>query len=123
MKPEFISLRTFIGAKNFDVSREFYSELGFEEKILSDKLSLMQQGKYAFYLQDYYAEDWLNNTMLFIEVENAAACFVWLTELQLKLKYPGVKVIPLKKDYWGEECFVIDPSGVLLHFGQFYEQS
>ncbi len=33
------SIRTFIGARNFEESRLFYKELGFEESPLSNKMS------------------------------------------------------------------------------------
>ena len=120
MEPEIISLRTFIGSKDFSTSKAFYADLGFQEKPISEKMCLFQRGKFSFYLQDAYVEDWLKNTMLFIEVKNVKDCFDWLTKLNLDKKYPGVRVVPIKKDYWGEECFVLDPAGALLHFGQFY---
>jgi len=120
MKLEPISLRTFIGSKDFNVSRAFYNCLGFEESVISDNMSRFYLGDLSFYLQDYYAEEWVNNTMLFIEVKDTQACFEWLKEFELGNKFPGAKLMPIKKEAWGEECFVLDPSGVLLHFGQFY---
>lgn len=121
MQPEIVSLRTFIGSKDFAVSKAFYTELGFQEISLSDNLSLLRFNELSFYLQDAYVEDWLNNTMLFIEVKNVKACYEWLTQLQLPQKYPGAKLHPIRRDNWGDECFVIDPAGALLHFGQFHK--
>ncbi|WP_462265754.1 VOC family protein [Mucilaginibacter sp.] len=113
------SIRTFIGSRDFDVSRRFYSELGFNETIISAGFSVFEINELRFYLQNAYVEDWLNNSMLFIEVPNAGECFAWLQQLQLESKYAGVKLLPVKKEDWGEECFLIDPAGVLLHFGHF----
>jgi len=28
---------------------------------------------------------------------------------------------PVRNDYWGRECFMHDPSGILWHFGEFSE--
>ncbi len=120
MKLEIISLRTFIGSKNFEVSKSFYSCLGFKEIPISETMSLFQLDNFSFYLQNAYVEDWLNNTMLFVEIKNVSEWYNWLIELELDQKYPDVRVMPVKKEYWGEECFVIDPSGALLHFGKFY---
>jgi len=117
-----VSLRTFFGSKDFEVSRSFYAYLGFQETVLTKKMSVFQLNGFSFYLQDYYAKEWIENTMLFIEVENVAECFGWLSQLQLDKKYPGAQLRPIKKENWGEECFVIDPAGVLLHFGQFYKR-
>jgi hypothetical protein len=120
MKLEIVSLRTFIGSKNFDVSKSFYSDLGFKEVAISKGMSLFERNNFSFYLQDYYVKQWIDNTALFIEVKDVAECFEWLIQLELDKKYSNVKIIPIKKEDWGEECFVIDPSGVLLHFGEFY---
>jgi len=123
MKLEIISLRPFIGSKDFNVSRSFYRYLGFREIVISGAMSLFTLDQCSFYLQNAYVEDWLHNTMLFIEVKNVAECFNWLQQLELDKKYPGVNVKPIRKEYWGEECFVLDPAGALLHFGQFYPRS
>jgi hypothetical protein len=123
MKLEIISLRPFIGSKDFNVSRSFYSCLGFQEIVISDVMSLFTLDQFSFYLQNAYVEDWLKNTMLFIEIKNVSEWFEWLKELELDKKYPGVKLKPIRKEHWGEECFILDPAGALLHFGQFYQRS
>lgn len=117
------SLRSFIGSVDFEVSRSFYKELGFEETVLSEGFLVFQRDGLSFYLQNYNVKEWLENSMLFVEVTDAAACYEWLRELRLDQKYPGVRLMPIKKEDWGEECFLIDPAGVLLHFGQFYPNS
>ena len=48
------SIRPFIGAKNFEQSRSFYRDLGFEETVLDSKLSVFKIETLAFYLQDAY---------------------------------------------------------------------
>ena len=40
MKYEKKSIRTFIGAKDYDESRGFYTKLGFEEIIVGPKMSI-----------------------------------------------------------------------------------
>ncbi len=120
MKTTLTSIRPFIGAKNFALSRRFYVDLGFEEIILSSNLSLFQWESIGFYLQDAYVADWINNTMVFIEVVDVEAFWNKLTALQLPNTYESVKVVPIRNLDWGKECFVHDPSGVLWHFGQFH---
>jgi catechol 2,3-dioxygenase-like lactoylglutathione lyase family enzyme len=117
------SIRPFIGAKNFELSREFYRTLGFDEKVISPNMSLFTIGKLAFYLQDAYVKDWIDNTMIFLEVDNVSSYFQELTALDLPGKYPGARVSPIKVDYWGRECFLHDPSGILWHFGEFFNQA
>jgi catechol 2,3-dioxygenase-like lactoylglutathione lyase family enzyme len=113
------SIRAFIGAKDFDLSRSFYHDLCFEEVSLGADMSVFKSGSHAFYLQRYYSEDWVNNTMLFMEVDNVARFWEELVALNLPDKYPGVKIVPVRHLDWGSECFVHDPSGILWHFGTF----
>lgn len=119
MKHTSLSIRPFIGAKDFALSRSFYRDLGFEETILSHNFSVFTDGKVAFYLQDAYVKDWIDNTMLFLEVDDATRCWTWLQGLDLPARYPGVRLLPIRDDYWGRECFLHDPSGILWHFGEF----
>lgn len=119
MQLDIKSLRPFIGAKNFNVSRAFYSDLGFEEVVISSDLSLFTADQLSFYLQNYYQKDWIENTMLFLEVKDVDTTFQNLQASALDKKYAGVKLIPIRKESWGEECFLLDPAGVLLHFGSF----
>ena len=119
MKPVTKSIRPFIGAKDFNLSRTFYQDLGFEEIILSTNMSVFQMGTLSFYLQDAYVKDWIDNSMIFLEVEDVNHFWSFLLELELQKKYKGVRLVPIKEYDWGKECFIHDPSGVLWHIGQF----
>jgi hypothetical protein len=114
------SIRPFIGSENFETSRSFYRDLGFEEVILDPKLSLFKWHETGFYLQNAFVKDWIDNTMIFIEVENTDEFWQHLLSLNLSEKYEGVKLSPIRTMEWGKECFVHDPSGILWHFGEFF---
>ena len=113
------SIRPFIGAKNFDRSRNFYKDLGFKETILDQNLSVFKTGDLSFYLQNAYVKDWVDNTMIFLEVENVDQFWDQLLTLDLTSKYQEVKLKPIKVLPWGKECFIHDPSGILWHVGEF----
>lgn len=113
------SLRPFIDAKNFDLSRTFYRDLGFEEFVLEPKLSLFQNGASPFYLQDYYVAEWVDNTMLLLEVSNVAQQYEALQAGDLFARYPDVKLMPLKQENWADVFHIVDPSGVLWHVAEF----
>jgi catechol 2,3-dioxygenase-like lactoylglutathione lyase family enzyme len=119
MESKITSIRPFIGAKDFEQSRNFYRDLNFTEIKLGPKMSLFQYNKIGFYLQDYFLQDWLDNSMLFFEVESVEQTYMYLLDLKLMDKYPGTKLIPIRDEDWGRECFLHDPAGVLLHFGEF----
>ena len=113
------SIRPFIGAKDFDLSRSFYRDMGFEEVLLPPKIALFKIGDFGFYLQDAYVTDWVDNTMLFLEVEDLETHLAHIKSLELPQKYAGVRVSELVYNDWGSEFFVHDPSGILWHIGSF----
>ena len=115
------SIRPFIGAQNFEVSRSFYRDLGFEESTVAYNMSYFKTESFGFYLQDAYVKDWIDNTMIFLEVDNVSRVWGELLALDLTAKYKSVKLTPIREDYWGKECFVHDPSGILWHFGEFFK--
>jgi hypothetical protein len=119
MNTKKISIRPFIGAKDFELSRCFYSDLGFTEVILSNNMSLFIVDELGFYLQDAYVKDWVDNTMVFLEVEDVELYWNQLLTLNLTQKYKEARLVPVKNNSWGKECFLHDPSGILWHFGEF----
>lgn len=121
MKHAATSIRTFIGALNFEESRRFYKELGFEESSISGSLSFIRvTDKLGFYLQNAYVKDWIENSMIFLEVEDVTRYWKELQVLDLPQKFKNVKLTPIREEIWGRECFLHDPSGVLWHFGEFF---
>jgi hypothetical protein len=115
------SIRPFIGAKDFGLSRSFYHYIGFQESILSSNLSYFKTEGLGFYLQDAYVKDWIDNTMIFMEVEDVDRYWNELLALDLTATYKNVKLTPIRVNPWGKECFMHDPSGILWHFGAFFD--
>ena len=114
------AMRPFVGARNFDLSRQFYLDLGFRESRISHNMTLFVADRAAFYLQDAYVKDWVDNTMVFMEVEDVPRYYEEIKALGLVLKYPGVRLSTVQENDWGREIFLHDPSGVLWHIGEFY---
>jgi len=119
MKIEGKSIRTFIGSKNYATSRNFYLDLGFEEIITSEKMSYFYIGKFGFYLQDAYVKDWIDNSMIFFEVDNLESTLKHIQSLRLTEKYENIRLSEIKHTEWGNEFFLHDPCGILWHFGKF----
>ena len=115
------SIRPFVGAKDFELTSRFYKDLGFEEVVLSHNMSYFKTEAIGFYLQDAYVEDWINNTMVFLEVEDVDRYWKELLALDLPSKYENIKLTPVREMEWGKECFIHDPSGILWHIGEFYK--
>ena len=119
MKIKGKSIRTFIGSKDFVISKSFYTELGFKEIPLSNILSYFCIGDFGFYLQNAYVKDWIDNTMLFFEVDDLQSTLEHIQNLQLTEKFKHVRLSKVVYNEWGNEFFLHDPSGVLWHFGAF----
>lgn len=113
------SIRPFIGAKDFELSRRFYRDWGFEETSLGQSMSVFRIDGLSFYLQNAYVKDWVDNSMIFLEVDDVARYWKELVALDLPSKYKNVQLTPIKDYDWGRECFVHDPSGILWHIGEF----
>ena len=113
------SIRAFTGAKDYQKSREFYKAWGFKESITSPKMSYFSLGNFGFYLQDHYVKDWIENSMLFLEVDNLISYWEILKAKNLDGKFEGVKLVEPTTFDWGSEGFIYDPSGVLWHIGEF----
>ena len=114
------SIRPFIGAKDYGVSRAFYTALGFTEVVIDNKMSLFRvSDAMGFYLQNAYVKDWIDNSMVFLEVKDLDAFEKDFLSRKLKEKFPTVRFSKIVTEYWGREMFVHDPSGVLWHFGEF----
>lgn len=113
------SIRPFIGARSYSISREFYRVLGFAEVVVDAKMSWFSREGFGFYLQDAYVKDWINNTMIFLEVENVEEWLKAVKSLNLPDRFPGARCSEIVVNDWGCEFFLHDPSGILWHFGKF----
>ncbi len=114
------SIRTFIGAKDYNISRAFYAELGWKETILSETMSVFRiDDRHSFYLQKYYVRKWVDNTMVFLEVDDVESCYAYFKSLNLLEKFPKTRLKEIVTLDWGREFFLHDPSGILWHIGKF----
>jgi len=119
MEHKIKSIRSFIGAKNYNLSRQFYKDFGFKEVKTSSTMSYFGLGDFGFYLQDANVKDWIDNSMIFLEVENVRTSLEHIKTLNLKTRYKAVRISEIVYNDWGNEFFVHDPSGVLWHIGEF----
>ncbi len=50
------AMRPMVPAKDFEISKRFYIDLGFRPQTLTDRLVEMYLGAYSFILQSYYVQ-------------------------------------------------------------------
>lgn len=114
------SIRIFIGAKNYQESIAFYKALGYTVIEVGPTMCSIKVNEHlSFYLQDAYVKNWIENSMIFLEVDNLEKCEQDLKGRKLEEKFAGVRISSIKNNDWGRELFMHDPSGVLWHFGTF----
>lgn len=112
-------VRTFVPSRDFDLSRQFYLALGWRQLYHDDNLALLEIGDSRFYLQNYYQQEWADNFMLHIGVEDAPAWRDRVSALIRTGKFAGVRVDgPKPESYGALVTYVWDPAGILLHFAQ-----
>jgi uncharacterized glyoxalase superfamily protein PhnB len=109
-------MRPFVPAKDFALSLRFYGDLGFAVDDLGDKLAELRLGPHSFLLQDYYVEQWAENFMMHMLVEDLATWWGHVEALELAGRYGVPPPQAPKRESWGlDVAYVIDPSGVLWH--------
>jgi catechol 2,3-dioxygenase-like lactoylglutathione lyase family enzyme len=64
------AMRPMVPATDFDISKRFYVDLGFEPERLTERLVEMHLGTYSFILQNYYVEAWADNFVMHLRVSN-----------------------------------------------------
>ncbi len=82
-------------------------------------MSYFSMGEFGFYLQDAYVKDWIDNSMVFFEVDNLEGMLTYVQGLGLTEKYKNVRLSGIQYNDWGNEFFLHDPCGILWHFGIF----
>lgn len=82
-------------------------------------MSYFKCGEFGFYLQDAYVKRWVDNSMIFLEVQNLEQHLDDIKKLNLITKYQKVKISEIQYNDWGNEYFIHDPSGILWHIGEF----
>ena len=46
-----IDIKTFVPSKDYEISKTFYSEIGFKSEYVTDDLTLFENGDCLFFLQ------------------------------------------------------------------------
>ncbi len=113
-----VELKTFIPAKNFDLSKQFYSDLGFTMASDVNGIAYFHHGSTSFLLQDFYDQNAAENKMMHLLVEDVHSWYESIKSSGIDTKY-NVEITNVVEQPWGMLDFVVfDPSGVLWRFAQ-----
>lgn len=119
MTPTIKSMKAYVPAKDIDISKKFYRSLGFNMRPAFGGTLDCELGGYEFRLQDYYVQDWANNFMIVMSVDDVGEWHRKALEIQGFDIFRDVRVKdPEMVDNRYKVLHVVDPSGVLLVFVQ-----
>jgi len=76
-------MRPVVPAKDIDISKRFYIDLGFEPRELTERLFEMRLGAFRFLLQNYYVKDWADNFAIHLLVSDVNAWWHHIVSLNL----------------------------------------
>jgi hypothetical protein len=65
-----VELKAFVPSKDFDVSKQFYQELGFTVAWSHEGMAYIRRGQSAFLLQKFYVKAFAENLMMHLLVED-----------------------------------------------------
>lgn len=117
MSLQTVEIKAFVPARNFELSKRFYTDLGFTVAWSSDDLAYLHAGSCSFLLQNFYRQELADNFMMHLLVADVDAWWQRVLDQQLVERY-DLRVQPPQEQPWGIRDFVIiDPSGVLWRIG------
>jgi uncharacterized glyoxalase superfamily protein PhnB len=111
-----LDLKAFVPAKDFELSRRFYLDLGFQQNWGDALACELEIDGHRFLLQAFYVKEHAGNFMMSLMVENADDWWNHIQNLGLKEKYGLSMAKPPELQPWGlRVLYLADPSGVLWH--------
>jgi uncharacterized glyoxalase superfamily protein PhnB len=109
-------LKAFVPAKDTEVSKQFYLDLGFTVNWGNAEIAELQIGAYRFLLQKFYVAEHAGNFMMSLAVEDADAWWEHIVSADIAKKYPGIMCKAPAMQPWGlRVLYISDPCGVLWH--------
>jgi hypothetical protein len=108
-----VEIKAFVPASEFDVSKQFYLDLGFEIPWSSEDLAYVRHGATSFLLQAFDAPGFAGNYQMHMLVENADDWHAHVVSSGVARRY-DVRVGTPEDQPWAMRDFALfDPSGVL----------
>lgn len=113
-----IEIKAFVPARDFELSKQFYRDLGFTMASDGDGVAYFHHGHASFLLQDFCVPEHVANFMMHLLVEDVEAWHRSIVESGIAQKYQ-VRVGPVTLQPWRMRDFeLFDPSGVLWRIAQ-----
>jgi hypothetical protein len=119
-----IELKAHVPAKDFELSKQFYQDIGFTLCWCNGGLALLHYGPHgilglpAFLLQDHYTKEFAENLQMQLLVKDVDAWWALIQAKQIAEKYGVSAGPPGDRDWKIRDLTLFDPSGVLWRIAQ-----
>ena len=112
-----LDLNAFVPSKDFEVSKRFYTDLGFTIAWGNREIAQFEIGSFRFLLQaNFYVKEHAENFMMSLTVEDADEWWRHIESIGLKQKYNLHMATPPAMQPWGiRVLYLSDPAGILWH--------
>jgi uncharacterized glyoxalase superfamily protein PhnB len=111
-----LELNAFVPAKDFNLSKQFYLDIGFELAWGNHEIARFKISSFSFLLQNFHVQQHSENFMMSLMVEDADRWWEHFERIELREKYPRIILKPPAMQPWGiRVLYVSDPTGVLWH--------
>jgi hypothetical protein len=111
-------IKAFVPAKNFSVSKQFYSDLGFTLASDGGGIAYFHFDHASFLLMDFSTDELARDFTMHMLVKDVEAWWNRINESGLVQKY-GITLSGIELQPWRMRDFTItDPSGVTWRIGQ-----
>jgi len=94
-------IKAFVPARDFELSKAFYNDLGFTVNFSNDQIAELKIGAFRFLLQKFYVSQHAGNFMMTLNVDDADAWWESIQQKEFAKKYPGIMCKPPEMQPWG----------------------
>jgi catechol 2,3-dioxygenase-like lactoylglutathione lyase family enzyme len=112
-----LEVKAFVPAKDFNLSKQFYRDFGFNLAWADDHLAEFRHGDSSFLLQNFYEEAHAGNFMMHLLVEDVDAWWQQVQDQGLMGKYRVHSEPPTDRGQM-RDFVLVDPTRVLWRIAQ-----
>ena len=112
-----VEIKAFVPAKDFELSKKFYSDIGFDLIWSDGDLAYFKAQSSSFLLQNYYVKEHADSFVMHFLVKNSDDWWSRIKSNNVVEKY-GIRLGEPEDREWGLRDFTLfDPTGVLWRIG------
>lgn len=114
-----VEIKAFVPAKDFELSKRFYKDLGFTMASDGGGIAYFHHGDHcAFLLQDFFVKEFAENLQMHLLVEDVQAWWQHIQDSDLATRYGVRFTVPVEQPWAMIDFNLIDPCGVCWRIAQ-----